>query len=157
LKAPGTKRLTLKYDELLSIFAFIFNLRRYIKEADADIRSAMVGRCRLKPVLTSTEYDVLRLGSLTQCPCVILCDVTTCYSMESAWFQRLKEQYDKMVSNFAFIFNLRRYTMDSLDMFDKGEDRAQCLAAGNTATDEGADLIGSFMTFFRKFYDGKPW
>jgi hypothetical protein len=30
LKAPGSKRLTLKYDEPLSNFAFKFNLRRYI-------------------------------------------------------------------------------------------------------------------------------
>ena len=29
LKAPGTKRLKLTYDELLSSFAFNFNLRRY--------------------------------------------------------------------------------------------------------------------------------
>ena len=29
LKAPGSKRLKLKYDELLSSFAFNFNLRRY--------------------------------------------------------------------------------------------------------------------------------
>jgi len=29
LKAPGTKRLKLKYDELLSHLAFKFNLRRY--------------------------------------------------------------------------------------------------------------------------------
>ena len=29
LKAPGTKRLKLKYHELLSNFAFKFNLRRY--------------------------------------------------------------------------------------------------------------------------------
>jgi len=29
LKPPGTKRLKLKYDELLSTFAFKFNLRRY--------------------------------------------------------------------------------------------------------------------------------
>ena len=29
LKAPGTERLTLKYDEPLSNFAFKFNLRRY--------------------------------------------------------------------------------------------------------------------------------
>ena len=29
LKAPGTKRWKLKYDELLSSFAFKFNLRRY--------------------------------------------------------------------------------------------------------------------------------
>jgi hypothetical protein len=29
LKAPGTKRLKLQYDEPLSNFAFNFNLRRY--------------------------------------------------------------------------------------------------------------------------------
>ena len=29
LKAPGTKRLKLKYDATLSNFAFKFNLRRY--------------------------------------------------------------------------------------------------------------------------------
>ena len=29
LKAPGTKRLYLKYDKLVSTFAFKFNLRRY--------------------------------------------------------------------------------------------------------------------------------
>ena len=32
LKPPGIKRLKLKYDELLSRFAFKFNLRRYIKD-----------------------------------------------------------------------------------------------------------------------------
>jgi hypothetical protein len=31
LKAPGTKRLKLKYDNLLSSIAFKFNLRHYIK------------------------------------------------------------------------------------------------------------------------------
>jgi hypothetical protein len=31
LKPPGTKRLTLKYDMLLSNFAFKFNLRRHMK------------------------------------------------------------------------------------------------------------------------------
>jgi hypothetical protein len=30
LKAPGTERLKLHYDELLSKFAFKFNMRRYI-------------------------------------------------------------------------------------------------------------------------------
>jgi len=29
VKAPGAKRLRLKFDQLLSRFAFIFNLRRY--------------------------------------------------------------------------------------------------------------------------------
>ena len=32
LKPPGTKRLKLEYDGLLSTFTFNFNLRRYIKE-----------------------------------------------------------------------------------------------------------------------------
>jgi len=30
LKAPGTQRLKLKYDELLSSFAFNFNLSHYV-------------------------------------------------------------------------------------------------------------------------------
>jgi len=35
LKAPGTKRLKLKYDVPLSNFAFKFNLRRYSKAAES--------------------------------------------------------------------------------------------------------------------------
>jgi hypothetical protein len=36
LKAPGNKRLKLKYDELPSNFAFNFNLRRHNEEAEKD-------------------------------------------------------------------------------------------------------------------------
>ena len=58
MKAPGTKRLELKYDEPPSNFAFKFNLRRY-KMAIIDLTGQMeeatlipgvtikVGRCRL--------------------------------------------------------------------------------------------------------------
>jgi len=35
LKAPGTKRLKLQYDGLLSMFPFKFNLRRYTTEEAA--------------------------------------------------------------------------------------------------------------------------
>ena len=35
LKAPGTTRLKLKYYEMLTSFAFNFNLRRYTKSAAA--------------------------------------------------------------------------------------------------------------------------
>ena len=56
LKPPGTKRLKLKCDILLSTFAFRF-LRRYTKdkkEAGYDIKDkrlvlTMVGWCRLTP------------------------------------------------------------------------------------------------------------
>ena len=44
LKPPGANLLILKYDELLSSFAYNFNLRRY-KEAEDHYH--MVGRCRL--------------------------------------------------------------------------------------------------------------
>ena len=46
LKAPGSVLLKLIYDELLSIFAFKFNLRRYSKVAQ-DVAAALVGRCEL--------------------------------------------------------------------------------------------------------------
>jgi hypothetical protein len=47
LKAPRSKRLKLKYDDLLSNFAFKFNLRRYNKME--EVAACMVGRCRLTP------------------------------------------------------------------------------------------------------------
>jgi hypothetical protein len=51
LKPPGTKRLKLNCDILLSTSAFKFNLRRYIQVAYADTlilnKTDLVGRCRL--------------------------------------------------------------------------------------------------------------
>jgi hypothetical protein len=57
LKPPGTERLTLKCDKLLSSFAFNFNLRRYTTAAVCrDTHIALVGggkgvvkvgRCRM--------------------------------------------------------------------------------------------------------------
>jgi hypothetical protein len=63
LKAPGTKRLKLKYDRQLSSFGFKFNFRRYIllashgvslQFASEQATFVLVWRCRLtvsKPVL----------------------------------------------------------------------------------------------------------
>jgi len=39
-KAPGTKRLNLKYVKLLSSFAFTFNSRRYMEEHYANVFAA---------------------------------------------------------------------------------------------------------------------
>jgi len=58
--------------------------------ASAVGANAKVGRRRLKPVLASTEQDVVRLGSLTQRRRVILCNLITYYDIENAWFQCLK-------------------------------------------------------------------
>ena len=44
---PGTKRLKLKCDELLSTSAFKFNLRRYNGVDKQGLFDIKVGRCRL--------------------------------------------------------------------------------------------------------------
>jgi len=41
------------------------------KRAELPAHVIKVRRCRLNPVFGSTGYDVLRVGSLTQCSCVI--------------------------------------------------------------------------------------
>ena len=43
LKAPGTERLKLEYDELLSSSAFQLNLRRYIEGLESDIKFVVAG------------------------------------------------------------------------------------------------------------------
>ena len=43
----------------------------------------------------------------------MLCDLTTCYSIESAWFQRLILKCDELLSNFSLKIKLRRYTTGS--------------------------------------------
>ena len=52
LKAPGSKRLKLQYDELLSRFAFKFKLRRYMVALENAVQEwaavlTSVWRCRL--------------------------------------------------------------------------------------------------------------
>jgi len=58
LKAPGTKRLKLKYDEWPSNFGFNFNLRRYIEAAE---KRNKVGRCSL----TLSNPSLKRLESMS--------------------------------------------------------------------------------------------
>jgi len=70
LKLPGTKRLKLKCDILLSTSAFKFNLRRYGEVRVWDMRtrtmiSHLVGRCRLtvsKPMLKAPVVSALETG-----------------------------------------------------------------------------------------------
>jgi len=53
---------------------------------------------------------VRRLGTLHQCPCVIPCDLITCYGIESAWFRRLKVKCDELLSIIVVNLNLYRCT-----------------------------------------------
>ena len=59
LKAPGTKRLKLKYDKLLSSFAFNFNLRRYYtcaSDSDCFAQFPCHGKAvQVDPVKTRVE------------------------------------------------------------------------------------------------------
>jgi len=68
-------------------------------------------------VFASTEHNVLRFGFLTQYPCVLLCFLTTFYTIDHAWFRRLKLKHDKLLSSSAFNFTLRRYTMGTTQGF----------------------------------------
>jgi len=63
LKPPGTKRLKLEYDGLLSNFGFKFNLRRYIMEYfmklikrkhGQDVSGDVKARAYTRPLFSST-------------------------------------------------------------------------------------------------------
>ena len=54
LKAPGTERLKLKYDEVVSSFAFNFNLRRYIMLRDSG--SAFMNELEVGVALCLSNY-----------------------------------------------------------------------------------------------------
>jgi len=43
---------------------------------------------------------------MTYSPCVMLCNLTMCYSIVSAWFQRLKLKFDRLLSTIAFNSNM---------------------------------------------------
>jgi len=89
LKAPGSKRLRLKCDMLLSTSALKFNLRRHSLVNNAAVcfndptLYGKVGRCRL----TLSKATLKAPGS-----------------------KRLKLEYDVTLSDFAFKFNSRRYS-----------------------------------------------
>jgi len=55
-KAPGTNRLKLEFDDLLSSFAFNFNLRRYTMAACLDtlLRDGLEAGAYTRPLLSST-------------------------------------------------------------------------------------------------------
>ena len=60
-KAPGTKRLTLEYDKLLSSFAFKFNSRRYpsaFLSAPCAKLLVLAGTDRLDTLLTVAQMQV---------------------------------------------------------------------------------------------------
>jgi len=118
LKAPGTMRLKLHYDNLLSNFAFKSNLRRCGE--DKDDSYTFCDGCHGAWCL----FCVPRPGS-----CMVYCDggdysgahadggpgeAVQVEPMESTLkapgTKRLKLKYDNLLSSFAFKFNLRRYT-----------------------------------------------
>ena len=61
LKAPGTKRLKLDHDTMLSNFAFNSSLRRYAVDFDDLLSAAVVGRCR--STLSSPHLEPLELSA----------------------------------------------------------------------------------------------
>ena len=93
LKAPGTKRLKLDFDELLSTFAFNFNLRRFI-EAEVDVFYDD-GNVQLELHGKAVQIE----------PMIII--------LKAPETKRFKLKCDKPVSTVAFKSNLRRYSTAS--------------------------------------------
>ena len=89
-KAPGTKRLKLCYDIVLSSSALKFNLRRYTLEVRGAFFTLFSGE--LKILGRAVQVDPMKP------------------SLKAPGTNRLKVKYDDPLSNFPFIFNLRCYT-----------------------------------------------
>ena len=99
LKAPGTKRLKLKYDNLLSSFAFKFSLRRYTQaRAEAEVAAAASAEAasRREARLTEQRGEAVHVTPIKP-------------KSKVHKSKRLKLKHDELLSNFAFEFNLRRY------------------------------------------------
>jgi hypothetical protein len=76
LKAPGNKRLKLECNELLSIFAFKFNLRRYTSEAPARSAVGPALSCGWQYWLMARAYRVWGAGGAGRPPMVRRCSLT---------------------------------------------------------------------------------
>jgi len=92
LKAPGTERLKLKYDIMLSSFAFNFNLRRYIMGRLGHLP----GLCVLRVVARVQRGRSVQVDPIKP-------------TLKAPGTKRLKLECDELLSKFAFRFNLRRY------------------------------------------------
>ena len=69
LKAPGSKRLKLKHDNLLSHFAFRFNLRRYTKAKSHPAPVAPGGSGGGGGGPTREDLEILsKVGPRRHCP-----------------------------------------------------------------------------------------
>jgi len=144
LNAPGTKRLKLNYDKLLSSFAFSFNLRHYNLEskegasASGDGLNAQVDQLRValstakeahrsqketahaehKRALEAAEATAAEWQATSSAKRDALaskvgrCRLTASQLVFKApyRFQHLQLESHKLLSMFAFGFNLRRYT-----------------------------------------------
>ena len=117
--------MKLKHDELLSFFAFNFNLRR--SSLVAALLAIEVRRCMLTP------------GGLR---------------LDRAWFQfnqRLKLKHDEVLSSFAFNFNLRRYieglaapgSREVVEVIEPGESGEPGEEGDKGELDQGGELGAS--------------
>jgi hypothetical protein len=100
-KAPGTKRLKLKYDERLSSFAFNFNLRRYSTGLGgmSDLRR----EARWMRLMGEAHVE---LGRVVQVDPIKP-------KLKPPRITRLKLKYDVPLSNFAFKFKLHPFSSAS--------------------------------------------
>ena len=117
LNAPGAMRLKLKYDNVLSGFAFNLNLRRYTLGSCASTTPTTprlsTSRVPTAAMATSTNLRTcpLSTGSTTRLHRGRAVQVDPMKpTLKAPGSKRFEIKYDQLLSNFAFKFNLRRYT-----------------------------------------------
>ena len=101
LKPPGTKRLTLKCDEPLSDLAFKINLRRYNAAPHDNFRLWLSSNPTPHfPLVILQRGRVARVDPIKT-------------TLKASGTKRLKLEHEKVLSSYAFKFNLRRYSAAS--------------------------------------------
>jgi hypothetical protein len=117
LKAPGTKRFSLKHDELLLTFAFKFNLRRCIKGLANKFKGiakrgsggdCTLSRSQCNGPPSDKRFDVVPKAFARKGRAVQVDPIKP--MLKAPGVKHSKLICDEPLSTFAFKFNWRRYT-----------------------------------------------
>ena len=89
---------------------------------------------------------------MTYCPCVMLCDLTTCYFIESSWFQCLKQT---TTNHFKACFQLQRAALQQGALLVGPPGTGKTLLAKATAGESGVPFLSISGSDFMEMFVGR--